>query len=363
MFSISLPTLRHAARRWHSTSALPIINLEDFHLAAPGSGAERAFLSQVKTAASTQGFFYLLGHGIDNDLFRSTFAHLERFFAQAEEEKLALHHSRTGNFRGYIGLFEQGDYGVDESSKERRGDTKGFPALMDFKEVFHVGPTLAREHRCYHELLFSENVWPQDIGFKEGVSQYYREVHELSDVMFQVFARCLDLERDFFKPLTDQGMNSMNMIHYPPLTDFPKGKEEMDMQRQLGIGEHTDFECFTLLAQHGVEEPCLDIWVDQRWMPVPPIPSAFVVNIGDMLSRWSNDLFQSTIHRARNHATKDRYSIAFFRAPNFDTMLTGLGPETGRPKYEPVSAGEHLLQRISKANEPVLQPTNEGSEH
>ena len=279
---------------------------------------------------------------------------------------MQLHHSNTGNFRGYIGLFEQGDYGVDESSKSRLGENHGereaHRALMDFKEVFHIGPTLNPTHPHYHELLFSENVWPEvDVhldedevrGFRAGISTYYKSVEEVSDEMFEVFARCLGLESGYFKGLTDVGMNSMNMIHYPPISALPLA-HQLDMDRQLGIGEHTDFECFTLLAQHGVEEPCLDIWVNEEWVPVQPIPDTFVVNIGDMLSRWSNDEFQSTIHRARNHSSRDRYSIAFFRAPNFDTTLEGIC-NNGASKYDPVFAGEHLLQRISKANEPVLQ--------
>mmetsp|Transcript_5378 Transcript_5378/g.10107 ORF Transcript_5378/g.10107 Transcript_5378/m.10107 type:complete len:336 (-) Transcript_5378:125-1132(-) len=328
-----------AARRL----ALPVVDL---------AVAEVSRVASLKAAARSHGFFYVVNHGVDQT--RAVNA-LQHFFALEEQEKMQAHKNKTGNFRGYISFFEQGDYGVDESDARinaNDGTTAAPEAKMDFKEVFHIGTELPLEHPYYNELLYSSNVWPKgQVELREAVSDYYEQVYSLSNDMFQLFALALGLPRNsLLDKAMSTPMNSLNCVHYPPLSSFP-GSLDAD---QLGIGAHTDFEAFTLLNQHGPSDACLDILQDGQWCPVPPIDGALVVNIGDMLARWSGDLFQSTVHRARNHPTTDRFSLAFFRGPDFDAVLSPAEIKGKVRDYPPIPAGQHMLSRISTANEALL---------
>eukprot|EP01126_Amoeba_proteus_P046713 TRINITY_DN5290_c0_g1_i3.p1 TRINITY_DN5290_c0_g1~~TRINITY_DN5290_c0_g1_i3.p1 ORF type:complete len:225 (+),score=34.46 TRINITY_DN5290_c0_g1_i3:580-1254(+) len=222
---------------------------------------------------------------------------------------------------------------------------------MDAKEVFTIGPeppVNPPSGRTYHPTLFGFNRWPDIPNFSTDVWNYYRSVQDLSKKMFSLLGMSLGLPYDYFQPHITEPMNSMNMIWYPS-RDHPS--KPITVENQMGIGGHTDFECFTLLSQNNTEG--LEIWNGKDWVLVPALQDAFVVNIGDMMAYWSNDKFHSTIHRARNHPTRDRYSIAFFSACNYDTVLRNLIPGE-KSKFEEVLAGNHLLNRINKANEPLL---------
>ncbi|CAK9023506.1 2-oxoglutarate-dependent dioxygenase asL3 (Xenovulene A biosynthesis cluster protein L3) [Durusdinium trenchii] len=329
---------------------LPVVDL--------AAGAERAVARALREASATHGFFYVAGHGVAREVVAEAFAEMEGFFEDSQAKKAC-----AGAFRGYVGLFEQGDYGVDESDvrQERAPGSAAAEKLLvgeqplDFKEMFHFGTTLPRSHEMFHDLLFAPNVWPpQRPRFREALQTYYNAVLGLSDEMLQLFALSLDLPKRYFVDMArSTPMNSMNCVHYPPLSAFPKHERPLS-EAQLGIGAHTDFEAVTLLSQHGPTDACLDILVDGAWHPVPPLADHFVVNVGDMLARASGDIFRSTVHRARNHATQHRFSIAFFRAPDFDANISPRDIAAPRRQYEPLQAGVHMLRRVAKANEPNL---------
>jgi len=271
---------------------------------------------------------------------------MKSFFSRPEAEKMAVAASGSG-LRGYIGFYQQGNYGYEQDETRtlppEDDSIVGF-AKMDAKEVFTLGPEPLGNEASSSPMLFAKNAWPvNDPEFQKNVWEYYCAVRGLSIQIFSILALALELPQDYFLPHITNPMNSMNMIHYPPKNDPRK----VVLPGQLGIGGHTDFECFTLLSQNNT--PGLEIWNGEEWLGLPPIENGFVVNIGDMMARWSNDLFQSTIHRASNHADRDRYSIAYFCACNYETPLSCL-VKGAQPKYEPVIAGEHLLRRILQAN-------------
>jgi isopenicillin N synthase-like dioxygenase len=338
-----------SARRELSGLALPVVDLAQ---------GEAAAARALYRAATGPGFLYLAGHGVRAATTRRAFAAMEHFFALPEQSKLAAHKSRTGNFRGYVGFFEQGDYGVDESDA-RAGTGAGAldePAKMDFKEVFHLGTELSPGHQQYHPLLYSSNVWPQgQPELRAALEAYYAEVLAASDAVLELFALSLGLPRVYFVGKAQRTpMNSMNCVRYPPLSAFPASQQRKLSSSQLGIGSHTDFEAVTLLAQHGPKEACLEVLRDgKEWYGVPPVEGMLVVNIGDMMARWTGDLFRSTVHRAKNHPSQVRMSIAFFRAPDFDAELSAADISARVREYTPVRAGAHLLSRIQKANEPL----------
>jgi len=271
-------------------ASLPVIDL------AVGTSAIHA--KQLHRAASEYGFFYLRNHGVS---LPPVFSALKSFFESRKAEKMKYHQNNTGCFRGYVGFFEQGGYGLDESDSRASTDVER-QDLKDFKEVFHCGHSISREDprydelvkKGYYDLLFSPNVWLDSIKFNDVVQQYYEETLDLSNRMLELFALSLNMERNTLLNMSVKSpVNSMNCVHYPPLSLFPT--EKTLSEEQLGIGSHTDFEAFTLLAQSGTEDPCLEIFHQNAWQAVPPLPETLVVNIGDLLARLSGDVYKSTV--------------------------------------------------------------------
>ncbi|HEX3984115.1 MAG TPA: 2OG-Fe(II) oxygenase family protein, partial [Acidisoma sp.] len=175
----------------------------------------------------------------------------------------------------------------------------------------------------------------------EQVEAYYRAMHELGRRLFGAFALALDLPEEYFAPLTNKPTAIMRLLSYPS-QDGP-----IDPQ-QIGIGAHSDYECFTILCQETV--PALQVRNQQgAWIDAPPIRGTFVINIGDQMARWTNDLFASTVHRAMNTSGRSRFSIPCFIGSNYDTLIEAL-PGTvaaDRPaKYPPVLAGDYVQGRL-----------------
>jgi isopenicillin N synthase-like dioxygenase len=185
------------------------------------------------------------------------------------------------------------------------------------------------------------NVWPELPGFREAVADYYADVLGLARRMIRLFAQVLLLPEDFFDALVSTPGAMGRLIHYPP--------QPASQPDALGIGAHTDIECFTILCQGAV--PALQILnVEGEWIEAPPVPGTFVVNIGDMLARWTNDRFVSTVHRVFNTTGLERYSIPFFFGVNYDATITTLDSclaQGESSKYEPVLAGEYVWKRLS----------------
>lgn len=190
------------------------------------------------------------------------------------------------------------------------------------------------------------NVWPQFPLFREVLTDYYGEVLTLARHLICLFAEVLELPENFFTDLVSKPGAMGRLIHYPP--------QSANDPEALGIGAHTDIECFTILCQGTV--PALQILNSQGdWIQAPPIPGTFVVNIGDMLARWTNDKFISTVHRVWNITGKERYSIPFFFGVNYDATIKTLDSclEDGQTsKYEPVIAGDYVWGRLSASRLP-----------
>lgn len=185
------------------------------------------------------------------------------------------------------------------------------------------------------------NAWPDMPGFQEAVGSYYAELLGLARQMIKLFAEVLSLPPDFFDSLVSTPGAMGRLIHYPP--------QESSNADALGIGAHTDIECFTILCQGSV--PALQVLNSEgEWIQAPPVPGTFVVNIGDLLARWTNDRFVSTVHRVWNVTGQERYSIPFFFGTNYDATISTLQScldAGGKSKYDPVLAGDYVWKRLS----------------
>lgn len=134
----------------------------------------------------------------------------------------------------------------------------------------------------------------------------------------------------------------MKVLHYPPQTG------PVD-DRVIGIGAHTDFECFTMLWQQPEIQALQVLNQDKKWVDAPPVSGTLVMNIGDQFARWTNDVFKSTVHRAINRSGVERYSLPLFFGTDYDVELVPIPScvSEDRPaKYPIVTAGDHVKQRL-----------------
>ena len=302
---------------------IPVIDLE-----------KRECFQDIGAACRDTGFFYVRNHGVPQSLIDAQFDWTRRFFALPLAEKLAIDLRKSPCSRGYEAM---GDQTLDAD------------APPDLKEGFYMGWHREADHPYVKAGLpnHGPNVWPRSLpGFPEQMQSYYDALFALGKRLARLIARSLDLEEAFFERHYEEPMAILRLLHYPP---HPKNAAP----KQLGAGAHTDWGLITLLAQDDLGG--LQVrHADGRWIEALPIPGAFVVNIGDMLERWTNGLYHSTMHRVINRSSeKDRYSVPFFFEPNYHTRIECLPmcqSASNPPRYAPCTAGEHIAEMYRKTS-------------
>jgi isopenicillin N synthase-like dioxygenase len=305
---------------------LPLIELGDAR--ARGSRDAPAVAAAVRDACTSVGFFYLAGHGIPQALLDGQLDWTRRFFALPlpDRERIAMRNSRAR--RGFEPIATQ----VLDA---------GTPP--DLKESFYLGRELGPDHPYVRAGLagYGANQWPGGIpGFREQMETYLVALGALAVDMMRVLALSLELVRDYFDPMMREPMPVLRLIHYPP---HPADART----NQLGAGAHTDWGALTFLLQD--DSGGLEVQnVAGDWVAAPPVPGTFVVNLGDMIERWTNGLYRSTLHRVLNRArARSRYSVPYFSNPDFNARVECLPTCTDAarpPRSVPCTAGEHLKE-------------------
>jgi isopenicillin N synthase-like dioxygenase len=311
------------------------IPLIDFGAFLKGDAAEKKQVARaIGHACEEIGFFYIRNHGVERALRDTAIVEMKRFFAlpQVEKDKISVRHSPV--HRGYYG---SGEENLDPG-KQRQGG--------DLKEGINIGRDLGPDDPDVKagRPLHGANQWPANLpGWKDAMNAYYAAMVALGKQMMSSFAVALDMQADHFEKDLTKPMTTLRLLHYPP-------QQGTITEDQLGCGAHTDFGCFTMLWQDQVGG--LQVRSGKgEWIDATPIPDTYVVNVGDMMARWTNDRFASTFHRVINASGAERYSMPFFFDPNFDAEVrclpTCLRPGE-RPRYAPTSGGQHLLDRIDE---------------
>ena len=293
------------------------------------AAAKRVVAAALRDAATQIGFFYIRNHGVPEAVIAALFAAGPKFFALPLAQKMAVHVKLSRNNSGYTPLLEEN---TDPAGKG------------DVHEAYDMALELERDDPALQagQSLYAENLWPEALPeFRAAMLDYNSAVMKLGRKLFGAFALALDLPETYFDPMITKPTMAQRIVYYP-------SQDGVVADEQIGIGAHSDYECFTILAQH--EVAALQVLnCAGEWISAPPIPGTFVVNIGDQMARWSNDLFASTVHRAINTTGRPRYSIPFFLGTNYDTVIDVLpGCVTAeRPrKYEPVVAGDYVQSRF-----------------
>ena len=299
---------------------VPILHWPDFDT------DPTAFSAALGRACRETGFFLLTGHPVSHGLIDAVFTQADALFSLPAEEKESLSITRTPHNRGWVAM-----------GAERLDATSGQP---DRKEAFNVGLDLAANDPrvVAGEPFRGVNVWPRLPGFRETLTEYFTSAWRFGTTLHRAIALDLGLPEDHFAPHFTEPMAILRLLSYPPSTS-----------EGMAAGAHTDYGSLTLLMTDG--EPGLQ--VRRRgggWEDVAHVDGAFVVNIGDCLMRWTNDIYVSTPHRVLPPARKRR-SVAFFLDPNPDSVIEAL-PGTGAPAYPPVTGADYLRSRLDATYAP-----------
>jgi len=310
---------------------IPVIDLAN--ALKPGDPALAAVAQQMRTAAMATGFFYVKNHGVSTELIDQQFELTRQLMGLplATRQALSIQHSKT--MRGFEAL---GAQTLDET------------AQPDLKESFYCGMVYPPDHPYvlagYQS--YGGNQWPAELPQAAALCEaYIQAMLGLSRRLMQLLALSLDLPEEYFDATSHSPMVTLRMLRYPP---HPADADD----RTFGAGAHTDWGALTLLAQdaHGGLEVALP---DGSWLAAPPIPGTFIVNLGDMMPRWTNGRYRSSMHRVRNTLSsgQERYSIPFFYEPDYLASIVAV-PGTlaagEKPLFEPCTAGEHLKQMYQK---------------
>jgi isopenicillin N synthase-like dioxygenase len=277
-------------------SAVPLIAIDGLR-SDPASAAARSCIEEMDAACTATGFFVAVEHGVEREL-EVVFAAARHFFALPIVEK---QRSAMVGLNGYAGP-----------------ETKRADGL----EMLDIGLTgFAR--------------WPALAGFREAVERYQAAALAVASDLLRGLAVALGVEPTFFADRMRSPQCFLRMLRYPA-------------DPESSTGAHTDYGAITLLATDG--GPGLEVRpVNRDWVPVVAPASALVVNLGDMLARWTNRRYASTPHRVALEGDQERYSIPFFVNPDPDTTVTCIPSCVTAESpcaYEPITAGEFLQGRI-----------------
>jgi isopenicillin N synthase-like dioxygenase len=287
----------------------------------------RRVAAEIRAACRDTGFFYVRNHEVPEAAIQAMLQASRRFFAKAAAAKLEL--------RG------TGGFGYDPPQLQVLD--AGTPP--DLKESFMMGPA--------GNALAETVKWPEDMPeLRARLQDYAAHMHRLGRRLVRCIALSLDLPEDYFDDGYDRPFCSVRLLHYAPR---PVGAAP----NQLGAGAHTDWGAITMLWQDDVGG--LEVkGAGDDWIRATPIPGTFVVNLGDMIRRWTNDTYRSTLHRVvGGTGNRDRYSIATFFDPRHDyrvvcvpTCLTA----NAEPIYPPCTVGEHIMDMMRKTYGAALAP-------
>jgi isopenicillin N synthase-like dioxygenase len=307
-------------------SGLPVIDLSPFM--RESALEDRMHIARaMRSACIDIGFFYVTGHGFALSELDAVLAQGRKFFALPLTEKMKVL-SQNIDTPGFVRTG-----GIDPEKNRDK--------IVDIKERF----SLTRELRPGEQVRFDSRVgrtqWPAPetlSAFEPTLKGYVARLESVTAALNHAFALSLDLQEDFFDPLYGRPDITLTFNFYPPVDPATL------KATQWSSSPHADYSAFTVLLQDssgGLQARNSA----GEWIEVTPKDETFVVNVGNLLERWTNDLYKSTLHRALHVGNDPRISAALFVYPDADTVVrcihTCQGPDNP-PRYEQVTTAEYV---------------------
>ena len=317
----------------------------DLKLFLHGSSAERRQIAaEVDDVCRSIGFLIVEHHEISQQVCSNAWSAAQAFFDLPLEEKLAAKPADSSCPRGYFPV-----------EQESLGKTLGVPAPPDSKEAFSIGPLLAPDGHDGgpdFDFFYGPNIWPQNPAeLQHALIDYYMAMEMLGAQLMQLLATALRIDENFFVPFHTHHLSALRTLNYPSVT----GKR---LPGQRRAGAHSDYGTVTILRPDPMVSGLEVRLPSGEWISAPLVADGFIVNIGDLMARWTNDRWVSTLHRVVDPCSSDdspsprRQSIAYFMNPNDDAQITAIPTCIGHgetPKYPPVAAGRYLIDKFNSA--------------
>ncbi len=316
----------------------PIVDLEPWH-----AGRNRGSVAlQVREACETIGFFAVRGHRVPSVTIEGMRSTSRAFFDLPLPRKMEVARPRPEQNRAY-----------HAEGTETLARLAGNESPPDYKEVFAIGPPdVPLDDPWYQQPgaypNYAPNLWPTEpASFEACWRSYWAAMEELQDTLCRVFANALELPDDWFVRHLDRHCSMLRALNYPEQAERPQ-------PGQLRAGAHTDLGMLTILKNEAADGGLEVRDLAGRWHQAPVVEDGFIVNIGDLLMRWTNDRFVSTLHRVANPVQgggQRRLSIAYFVAPNHDSVVECLPScqAPGNPaKYPAVTVAGYRNERFAR---------------
>ncbi|HPF47129.1 MAG: isopenicillin N synthase family oxygenase [Alphaproteobacteria bacterium] len=301
-------------------AAIPVIDIKPLR-----DGTDPQSVAAALHAASRDyGFIYIKNHGIpDNSIFKARETAYS-FFHSDETLKSTI--KISDKHRGWI---NSGGAKMDDKLKP------------DFKESFLWGYEDENGITPEDHPLRGRNQWPDFLPeLRNSAMDYFSQAHMVAHQLMQGFALGLGLDKEFFLKTSDLPLSRGSFVYYP---DQPR---EMGND-QFGVGPHTDFGVLTVLCQDDVGG--LEVQnIKGDWIEAPPIDGTLIVNVGDLLHRWTNGQYKSTPHRVINRSGRERLSLVLAFDPNPETIIDA-AEIFGNANEPAISCGEYLTWRFDRA--------------
>jgi isopenicillin N synthase-like dioxygenase len=325
---------------------VPVLDISPYRSGDPR--ARKALAGKVDRVCREIGFMVISGHGVDAALIAEVDALSRAFFDLPLAEKMKIVRPAPDVTRGYMPMK------AEVLVRSRGGEAPG-----DLNESLMIGPVDVTGAAYYTAAAagrhFAPNLWPdRPAGLRAAYERYYRVMDALAIDLMRLFALALGLPEHWFDTSVDRSISRLRVRNYPA----PDGPLEPG---QLRAGAHSDYGSLTILKTEDRPGGLQVRGEDGVWLDVPHVPGSFVVNIGDMLARWTNDRWVSTLHRVANPpaeraAESRRQSIVFFQNPNYDAVVACLPSCTDGahpPKYPPTTSGGHLREKFVRTQQAI----------
>lgn len=291
-----------------------------------GNDADRAaFQRDLFAGLKDTGFIILKDHPVAIPLMRKAYELSEKLFALPLAKKESYVSAKDPGQRGYV------PFGREHAKNSKVGD---------LKEFWHVGREVAADHKL--KPFFADNIWPDELPeFKATFQKLFRELDDTGRIMLQALTVPLDVDRDYFKRMTDYGSSILRLLYYPPIAP------DAD-PNAVRAAAHEDINLITLLINASTSGLEL-LTRDGRWISVDAPPDSLIVDAGDMLQRITNGVIPSTTHRVVNPKGPNvaRYSMPFFMHPNPDALLSEIPSCKGKGERSPdILANDFLMERL-----------------
>ena len=307
-------------------NAIPSVNLKDF--VSGDSGRKQKFIKEIGSAFENIGFVALGGHFLSEQLVNDLYSEIKNFFDLPQEDKDKYELDGLGGLRGYT------PFGREHAKGKKEGDLKEF---WHFGQYVEDNPKLETEYPA--NVIVAELPKFNIVG-----KEVYKMLEKTAKYVLRALALHLNLEENYFDSYIKNGNSILRPIHYPPIVNEPK--------KAVRAAAHGDINLITLLmGAHGKGLQVKNM--NGEWVDAIAQPEQLMINVGDMLSRLTNNKLKSTIHQVVNPPRElwgsSRYSIPFFMHPVSDMPLNCLENcvDKNNPKqFEDTTAGEYLYERL-----------------